>query len=113
MKDGVEVPATTPAKKKAAPRKPAAKKTKASPKTPDAEAMIEVEVEEGAKAKTPPGSPPAGSDDTANESESITVETSKEIVKVEASKGTAEVTVTEKDVDKKEVQEEEQKVATS
>jgi hypothetical protein len=108
MRDGVQVPATTPAKKKPTPRKPAAKKTKASPKTPDAEAKIEVE--EDAKAKTPPDSPLAGSD-TANEEESVKIETSKEIVEVEASNGKTEVTVMEKDVDK-EVLEEEQKVAT-
>lgn len=109
MKDGVQVPAATPAKKKATPRKPSAKKAKASPKTPDAEAKIEVE--EDAKAKTPPGSPLAGSD-TANEEESVKIETSKEVVEVEVSNGKTEVTVTEKDVDGKEVLEEEQKVAT-
>lgn len=70
MKDTTDAPAATPAKKKATP-----KETKASRKSPQ-----------------------VGSDDTAHEGgATINVEPPKEIVKVKATNGEIEVTITEKD----------------
>lgn len=112
MKDDTAAPTATPAKKKIAPKKPAAaRKTKVTSKNPEAEFETGAAPE---KAQASPGSAQVGSDDTAHEDgPSITIESSKEIVEVDLTNDKTEVTITEKVVTEKDEGEKGEKATPS